>query len=177
MKARSVAPVVLALFMSACGRSPTFALQGYFFLSQPNEALAAAENPKILQAVEGIVTAIAEQNPDKLLEYVDRKEGAITDAKAVVPYAQIATALHDPKAQLYRVLWDDQYWKETAPSDNVKSYRKIFRSAGEIRLGIFYYSAQECEVRLDFKDRPSMGIMANLVLRKREGKWFLMNFF
>lgn len=170
------ATVVLSLILH-CGKPPTFSQQGYFFIGKSDEAMAQRENPEILRAVEGVITAIVEKKPEALLTYVHPGEGAIIDAKAFVSYAQVASALHEPQSQLYRVLWDDKYWKETAPSDNIRSYRKTFLSAGEIRLGLFYYSDSECEVRLDFKDRPPMGIMANLILRKRNGRWYLMNFF
>ncbi len=152
-------------------------MQGHFFLSTADETMAAAENPKILAALEEIVTAIVEEKPEQILKYVNAKEGTIIDAKAFVPYEQVATALTNPKAQLYRVFWDDAYWKETAPRDNIRSYRKVFGSAGEVRVGIFYYSATECEVRLDFKNRPSMGLMGNPIFRKRDGKWYIMNMF
>lgn len=139
--------------------------------------MAKAESPQVLAALEEVVGGIVEEKPDRILKYVHATEGAIIDAKAFVPYAQVASALTDPKAQLYRVFWDDAYWKETAPNDNIRSYRKSFLGAGEIRVAIFYYSAVECEVRLDFKNRPAMGIMANPVFRKRDGKWFIMNMF
>lgn len=168
---------LLCLFVLACGRPPTFTLQGHFFLSTPDEKMAAAENPHVLAALDEIVTAIVEEKPDRILKYVNPKEGAIIDAKAFVPYTQVATALTNPKAQLYRVFWDDAYWKETAPHDNIRSYRKVFSSAGEVRVGIFYYSANECEVRLDFKNRPSIGVMGNPIFRKYDGRWFIMNMF
>ena len=139
--------------------------------------MAAAENPKVLAALEAVVTAIVDEKPERILEYISPKEGAIIDAKAFVPYTQVATALTDPKAQLHRVFWDDVYWKETAPKENIRSYQKVFGSAGEIRVGIFYYSASECEVRLDFRNRPTMGLMGNPIFRKRDGKWFIMNMF
>ena len=169
--------LLLLLLTVACNRPPAFVQQGYFFISAPDEELARRENPQIMDTVAKIVLAITEENPQGLLEYIHKQEGAIIDAKAVTTYAQVATALHDKNSQLYRVLWDDQYWKETAPKENIRSYRKTFLAAGEIRLGLFYYSATECEVRLDFKDRPSMGIMANLILRKRDNRWYMMNFF
>lgn len=172
-----IAVLCLLLAFFACNRPPTFAMQGYFFVSAPDEEVARRENPLILETVQKIVLAITDEKPEALLEFVNRQEGAIIDAKAVLPYVQVATALHDKKSQLYRVLWDNQYWKEVAPKENIRSYRQMFLSAGEIRLGLFYYSATECEVRLDFKDRPSMGIMANLILRKRDNRWYMMNFF
>lgn len=168
---------VMLLAIAGCNRPPVFSLQGYFFVSAPDEELAKRENQRIVETVQSIVLAIVEGKPDALLEHVNKQEGAIVDAKAVVPYVQVASALHNKNSQLYRVLWDDQYWKETAPKENIHSYRKTFLSAGEIRLGLFYYSATECEVRLDFKDRPSIGIMANLILRKRDNRWYMMNFF
>ncbi len=171
------APWFFLLLWAACSRPPTFSQQGYFFVSAPDEALARRENTQIVETVQKIVLAIVDEKPDILLEYVNKQEGAIIDAKAILPYAKVATALYDRSSQLYRVLWDDQYWKETAPKENIRSYRSTFLSAGEIRLGLFYYSATECEVRLDFKDRPSIGIMANLILRKRDNRWYLMNFF
>lgn len=167
----------MAVLAAHCQKPPTYSLQGYFFVGTPDEASAQAENPKIITAIQEIITAIIEERPEQLLRYVNQKEGAIIDAKAVVGYSQVAVALTDRNAQLYRVLWDDKYWKEIAPRDNIRSYRKIFSSAGEIRIGIFYYSATECEVRLDFKNRPTMGIMGNPILRKRDGRWYLMNFF
>lgn len=172
-----ILPLLILLSIFACNRPPIFSLQGYFFVSAPDEALAQRENAQIVEAVQKIVLAIVDENPEALLEQVSKQEGAIIDAKAVLPYVQVATALHDKNSQLYRVLWDDRYWKEAAPKENIRSYRKTFLSAGEIRLGLFYYSATECEVRLDFKDRPSIGIMANLILRKRGNRWYMMNFF
>lgn len=139
--------------------------------------MAAEENPKIMAALEDIIGGIVDEKPERILAYVNRKEGAIIDAKAFVPYAQVAVALTDPKAQLHRVFWDAVYWQETAPKDNIRSYRSVFSRAGEIRVGIFYYSADECEVRLDFKNRPAMGLMSNPILRKRDGRWFIMNMF
>lgn len=169
--------IAVSTLVMGCQQPPSYSLQGYFFVGTPDEAAAKEENPKIVAAIQEIITAIIEAKPELILKYINEKEGAIIDAKAVVPYAQVAVALTDPKAQLYRVLWDDKYWKEVAPRDNIRSYRKIFSSAGEIRIGIFYYSATECEVRLDFKNRPTMGIMGNPILRKRDGRWYLMNFF
>lgn len=170
--------LILSLVLAAhCQKAPTFSLQGYFFVGTPNEAAAQAENPNLVAAMKDIITAIIDEKPDQLLAYVSKKDGAIIDAKAIVPYTQVAVALTDPGAQLHRVLWDDKYWKEVAPRDNIRSYRRIFSSAGEIRIGLFYYSPTECEVRLDFKDRPSMGIMGNPILRKRDDRWYLMNFF
>jgi hypothetical protein len=169
--------IFLCATLLSCARPPHLSLQGHFFLSTPNEALAQRENPQILAAVEEIVTAIVNAEPERILKYIDREKGAIIDAKAFVPYAQVASALTQPTAQLHRVLWNDAYWKETAPNDNIRSYQKIFSSAGEIRIGIFYYSASECEVRLDFKNRPSMGIMGNPIFRKRDQRWYLVNFF
>ena len=160
-----------------CTKPPVFSLQGYFFLGKPDEALAASENPRVMAALEDIVGAIVAEQPDRLLQYVSPKDGAIIDAKAFVPYAQVASALANPKAQLYRVFWDDAYWQETAPNDKIRSYRKYFSSAGEVRVGIFYYSASECETRLDFAGRPAMGIMGNPIFRKRDGKWYIMNMF
>lgn len=167
----------LVLMLTACGKPPTFSVQGYFFVGKPDEEVARRENPRIAETVEKIVLAIIEEKPDALLEHVSKQEGAIIDAKAVLPYVQVASALHNRNSQLSRVLWDDQYWKEVSPKENIRSYRKTFLAAGEIKLGLFYYSATECEVRLDFKDRPSIGIMANLILRKRENRWYMMNFF
>ena len=175
MKQFYLATIVLAIIQ--CGGKPSFSLQGYFFVSNPDEKMASEENPKIMAALEDIVAAIIEEKPERILAYVHQTEGAIIDAKAFVPYTQVATALTDPKAQLHRVFWDDAYWQETAPKDNIRSYRRVFSRAGEIRVGIFYYSASECEVRLDFKNRPAMGLMSNPIFRKRDGKWFIMNMF
>ncbi len=163
--------------MTGCTRAPTFALQGYFFVGAPDELLAASENTRISATVSDIVLAIYEKNAAKLIRNVHPQEGAIIDAKAFATYAQVGQALEDPQSMLYRVLWDDAYWKKNSPGDSIRSYRKVFGEAGEIRLGLFYYSASECEVRLDFKDRPPMGVMANLVLRKRGDRWYMMNFF
>jgi hypothetical protein len=168
---------LIFLHAAHCGKPPTFAMEGYYFLSAPDEKMAAVENPKVMAAIADIVGGILEQNPERILKYVSKADGAIIDAKAFVPFTQVAVALTDSKAPLYRVLWDDKYWKEAAPNDNVRSYRNIFSSAGDIRVGIFYYSSVECEVRLDFKNRPSMGVMGNPILRKRGDRWYLMNFF
>ncbi len=170
--------VALCFALVACsGRAPVFSMQGYFFVGANDEKTAQAENPRLMQAVSEIVLAIFEHKPDKLMEYVHPQEGAIVDAKAFASAAQVGQALNDPDSMLYRVLWDDAYWKTSSPEETIKSYRTVFGKAGEIRVGLFYYSATECEARLDFKGRPAMGIMANLVLRKRGERWYMMNFF
>jgi hypothetical protein len=170
--------LILCLVLSACsGRPPAVSLQGYFFVGQSDEKAAAAENPKLLQAVTEIVLAIYEKQPAKLMQYIHAQEGAIIDAKAFATHAQVGQALDNPESMLYRVLWDDAYWKKNSPEDEIRSYRTLFGRAGEIRVGLFYYSATECEARIDFKNRPPMGIMANLVLRKRGDRWYMMNFF
>lgn len=171
-------PVLVCLALSACsGRAPTFSLQGYYFIGASDEKNAVAENGRLMQAVSEIVLAIYEKQPAKLMQYVHAQEGAIIDAKAFVTQTQVGQALEDENSMLYRVLWDDAYWKKTSPEETIRSYRTLFGKAGEIRVGLFYYSATECEARLDFKGRPPMGIMANLVLRKRGERWYMMNFF
>jgi hypothetical protein len=170
--------IALCLFLAACsGRAPTFSLQGYYFVGASDEKTAQTENEKLMQAVSEIVLAIYEKQPAKLMQYVHAQEGAIIDAKAFVTQAQVGQALEDENSMLYRVLWDDAYWKKTSPEETIRSYRTLFSKAGEIRVGLFYYSPTECEARIDFKDRPPMGIMANLVLRKRGDRWYMMNFF
>lgn len=167
----------MAFTLFGCQSKPTFTLQGYFFVGQPAEAVATAENAKLAETVSDIVLAIYEKNPAKLMQNIHQKEGAIIDAKAFASYAQVGLALEDSESMLYRVLWDDAYWKSASPGDPIRSYRTVFSEAGEIRIGLFYYSPTECEARLDFKGRPSMGVMANLVLRKRGDRWYMMNFF
>lgn len=169
--------VLLLLALASCYRPPEFVLQGYYFVGTPDEATAQRENPVLLRTTAAVIEAIIAEDREKLLSFVHPKEGAIIDAKAFVSYAQVRSALYDKSAILSRVLWDDQYWKETAPADNVRSYRTLFTRAGEIKLGFFWYSATECEVRIDFRHRPSMGLMGNLIFRKRGDRWYLMNFF
>lgn len=169
--------ILTLLFLLACHKPPQFSLQGYYFVGVPNEAVAERENPLLLSAAEAVIQAIIAEDREKLLDFVHPKDGAIIDAKAFVSHAQVRSALYDKSAILSRVLWDDQYWKETAPEDNVRSYRTVFSRAGEIRLALFWYSASECEVRIEFAGRPSMGLMGNLIFRKRDERWYLMNFF
>jgi len=165
------------LGLTACQKPPEFVLQGYFFVGAADETTAQRENPALVAATAAVIGAIIAEDREKLLSFVHAKEGAIIDAKAFVSYEQVRSALYDKSAILSRVLWDDKYWKETAPEDDVRSYRSVFSRAGEIRLGLFWYSATECEVRIDFKGRPSMGLMGNLIFRKRDDRWYLMNFF
>lgn len=174
---KRVLGLILLSLLGQCNRPPQFVMQGYFFVGAADEATAQRENPTLLKAVEEVVTAIVSQNPAALLGYVNAKEGAVIDAKAFATFAQIQTALYDSSSQLSRVLWDDKYWKETAPRDNIRSYRTSFSRAGEIKVALFWYSPTECEARLDFKDRPAMGIMGNIIFRKRGERWYLMNFF
>ncbi|GAB4444237.1 MAG: hypothetical protein OHK0011_26390 [Turneriella sp.] len=169
--------LLLALGLGVCQKPPEFVLAGYFFVGAADEAAAQRENPVLVKATTEVIQAVMTEDREKLLSFVHPKEGAIIDAKAFVSYAQVRSALYDSSAVLSRVLWDDEYWKETAPADNVRSYRSIFARAGEIKLGLFWYSATECEVRIDFRGRPSMGIMGNLIFRKRGDSWYLMNFF
>jgi hypothetical protein len=168
---------VLALVCVRCAEPPTFALQGYYFVGSPDEAMAQSENPKLMLAIQEIIEAIVAKKPEVIIKYVSKIDGAITDAKAFVPYAEVASALTTPEAQLHRVFWDEKYWKETAPKDEIHSYQRVFAKAGEIKVGLFYYSGQECEVRLDFKNRPSLGLMGNPIFRKHNGRWYLLNFF
>ncbi|MFZ5630942.1 MAG: hypothetical protein ACOY5B_17545 [Spirochaetota bacterium] len=169
--------LVLLPALASCQKPPEFVLQGYFFVGAPDEAAAQRENAALVATTAAVIGAVIAEDREKLLSYIHPKEGAIIDAKAFVSYAQVKSALYDKSAILSRVLWDDQYWKETAPGDSVRSYRSVFSRAGEIRLGLFWYSPAECEVRIDFKGRPSMGIMGNLIFRKRGDRWYLMNFF
>lgn len=169
--------ITLPLLWLFCHKPPQLVLQGYYFVGAPDEASAQSQNAVLVAAAESVIHAIINEDRKKLLEFVHPKEGAIIDAKAFVSYEQVERALSDPSAALYRVLWDDRYWKEIAPNDNVRSYRSVFSRAGEIKIGLFWYSPTECEVRLDFKNRPSMGLMGNLIFRKRDGRWYLMNFF
>lgn len=163
--------------LTLCQKPPEFVLAGYFFVGAADETAAQHENPALVAATAQVIQAVIAEDREKLLSFVHPKEGAIIDAKAFVSQAQVRSALYDKSSTLSRVLWDDQYWKETAPADNVRSYRSVFARAGEIKLGLFWYSATECEVRIDFKHRPSMGIMGNLIFRKRGDRWYLMNFF
>lgn len=165
------------LGLSVCKKPPEFSMAGYFFVGTADETTAQRENPVLVTATTEVIQAVIAEDREKLLSFVHPKEGAIIDAKAFVSQAHVRSALYDKSAILSRVLWDDQYWKETAPGDNVRSYRSVFTHAGEIKLGLFWYSATECEVRIDFKGRPSMGIMGNLIYRKRGDRWYLMNFF
>ncbi len=168
--------ILLCCFYT-CQKPPQFVLQGYFFVGAPDEATAQRENPLLVHTAASVIEAIIAEDREKLLGFVNTKDGAIIDAKAFVSYEQVRSALYDKSAILSRVLWDDKYWKETAPEDNVRSYRTVFSRAGEIKLALFWYSATECEVRLDFEGRPSMGLMGNLIFRKRGDRWYLMNFF
>lgn len=168
---------ILLFALVSCQKPPEFVLQGYFFVGAADEAAAQRENPALVTTTAAVIEAIISEDREKLLTFVHPEDGAIIDAKAFVSYAQVKSALYDKSAILSRVLWDDQYWKETAPADNVRSYRSVFARAGEVKLGLFWYSATECEVRIDFKGRPSMGIMGNLIFRKRGDRWYLMNFF
>lgn len=168
---------LIILGMTGCEEPPRFESQGYYFVGTPDEATARSENPRLLEAVSKLVEAVIAQNREAILDFIHPQEGAIIDAKAFVSKAEVRAALYDPESVLYRVLWDDKYWKETAPAENIRSYRKIFSNAGVIKTGLFWYSPTECEVRLDFKNRPAMGIMGNLIFRKRGTSWYLMNFF
>ncbi|MFO1478705.1 MAG: hypothetical protein U1F40_00745 [Turneriella sp.] len=170
-------PFILLFWLAACQKPPEFVLQGYFFVGAADEAAAQRENPVLVATAASVIESIIAEDREKLLSFVNTKEGAIIDAKAFVSYEQVRSALYDKSAILSRVLWDDKYWKETAPGDNVRSYRTVFSRAGEIKLGLFWYSPTECEVRIDFKGRPSMGLMGNLIFRKRGDRWYLMNFF
>ena len=170
--------LAVVLVLASCRlQPPAVEMQGYFFVGAPDEATAQKQNPELLLAVTEVITAIVNEDRELLLKYVSKDEGAIIDAKAFVSYAQIRTALYDAQSQLARVFWDDKYWRETAPNDNIQSYRKTFGKAETIRAGFFWYSPSECEVRLDFPGRPSMGIMGNPIFRKRGAHWHLMNFF
>jgi hypothetical protein len=183
MKKSSLTPIIrktallLICLFGACGKKPQFVLQGYFFVGAADEANAQRENATLVAATASVIEAIIAEDREKLLSFVSAKDGAIIDAKTFVSYEQVRSALYDKSAILSRVLWDDNYWKETAPADNVLSYKTVFSRAGEIKLGLFWYSPTECEVRIDFAGRPSMGIMGNLIFRKRGERWYLMNFF
>lgn len=168
---------MLLLGLVSCQEPPEFLLQGYFFVGASDEATAKKENPALVTATASVIGAIIAEDRERLLTFVHPEDGAIIDAKAFVGYTQVRAALYDKTAILSRVLWDDAYWKQVAPQDNAKSYRSVFARAGEVRLGLFWYSATECEVRIDFKGRPSMGLMGNLIFRKRGDRWYLMNFF
>ncbi len=168
---------IVLLGLLACKTPPTFSLQGYYFVGGADEKTAQEENPHILRAVEEIVLAVYDKNAETILRYIDKKEGAVIDAKAFASFAEIRTALTTPSSQLYRVLWSDDYWKETAPKDNIVSYSTSFGKAKQIRVALYWYSPTECEARLDFKSRPAMGIMGNLIFRKKDTRWYLMNFF
>lgn len=168
---------ILLLCLIACGPKTHITLQGYFFVGKSDEILAKAENAPVIATLDGVIHSIMEKDISKLLQFVHRKDGAIIDAKEMVSFERVETALQLQNSQLHRVLWNDDYWRKTAPTENIRSYQKTFLRAGEIRASIYYYSASECEVRIEFKNRPSMGIMGNPIFRKREGRWYLTNFF
>ena len=62
--------LVMLVAIAGCNRPPSFSLQGYFFVSAPDEELARRENQRIVETVQGIVLAITEEKPDALLEHV-----------------------------------------------------------------------------------------------------------
>ncbi|MCX7632422.1 MAG: hypothetical protein N2Z22_03705 [Turneriella sp.] len=169
--------LAILITLAACQRKPEVVFEAYFFVGAPDEQSARRQNPELVLATTELVNAIIDHNPEKILEFVHPVDGAITDAKKFQSSAQIRDALYNPETMLYRVLWDDGYWQKTAPEDNIRSYRTVLRKAGKIRLALFWYSPTECEVRLDFPGRPPMGVMGNLIFRKRDGRWYLMNFF
>jgi len=160
-----------------CATEPRVSLGSYFFIGAKDETLAQVENTAIITVTQKIILAIAKHDTERLLELVHKKEGAIIDAKEIVPFDRVRAALENPNSMLYRTLWDDHYWQKSSPSENIHSYQKVFMRAGEIRTDIYYYSTVQCELDLKFSGRPSMGIMGNPILKKRDGLWYLVKFF
>ena len=169
----------MLLLLVACSvrQNPQINLGAYYFVGKSDESLASSENDKILEMSRALLLAILHKKTEIIVSMIDPDYGAIIDAKNVVPYAKVKTALLDESHPLHKTLWNEKAMQATDSTGEIHSYQKYFQSTDKIEIMIFYYSSVELEVRLNFKNRPSIGVMGNLIFQKRRGQWYLLNFF
>lgn len=122
-----------------------------------------------------VIAAIKAEKPDVILEQIHNEHGAYADLKALMTRKQVEKSLKNKDGLLYRVFWSDAPAK-TATVEN-KSYRQFFNEAPGISIELFFYNATETEVRLEFENRPPIGILGNAVYQKYDGKWYLRRIF
>ena len=166
------------LFVSCSIRkNPQIRLGAYYFVGKADESLAVAENGKLLEMSRHLLEAVIQKKTDVLVSMIDPVQGAIIDAKIMVSYEKVKAALNDEMHPLHKTLWNEKAMQETDSTGELHCYQKYFQSVDEIEVLLFYYSHSEAEVRLNFKNRPSVGVMGNLIFQKRQDRWILLNFF
>ena len=152
-----------AISLGACGyQMPAVRL------SQPDikDDLAADSivlETKMREYVQGII----EKKLEIILKQIDPEKGALDDFKAPNTYADLELKFSDPESAVYRA-----YWQDT----DIKSFRAMFSDAGEIKLKLYFYNDEECEIELLFEGRPSRAVLINPIYHKRNGSWYLARF-
>jgi len=154
--------------VTACGYSMPQVKQGVsFFDDEKDRATSAADVKAIFQHMYRYIRAIVEKKSELILTQVDKESGANVDLKAPSSYSGVVETLNNKDGLLNRV-----YWQQV--DEDIDSLQSILAGAGEIEINVhFYRGALECEVKLNFTDRPSLGVLSNAIYHKINGRWWL----
>ncbi|MDH5721376.1 MAG: hypothetical protein OEZ13_12285 [Spirochaetia bacterium] len=143
--------------------------------SDKNSANISSE--EIRSRLEALIKAIIQKDIKTVISQVHKEVGAYADIKAHMIYQNIAKEIDNSKGILHIIFWKTDKLREKYPDIEISSYQEIFSSSHEIALDLFFFSKEECEIYLDFENRPPSGILGNPIYHRIDNRWYLKRIF
>ncbi|MDH5717968.1 MAG: hypothetical protein OEZ22_10050 [Spirochaetia bacterium] len=135
------------------------------------------EGELIREKIISLIHALLNHNIETIISQIHSEIGAYADIKSPMGYKEIVNEIENPMGLLYITFWDTSRLKQMNPDIEILSFQEIFSKVKIIYLDLFFYSTEECEIYLNFKNRPSLGILGNPVYHKVDGIWYLKRLF
>ena len=147
---------------------------------EKSQNLSSRELEAIDLTLRGFIVSVREGNLEALGERLHPSESIYVDLKSPLSKGEILKRLNDPSDFYYALYWDTPRLKELTGEGSAKSFQGLFRSARKYRARVYVVAENRVEVRLDFRKRPGVGMMGNLILERLEtpglddkGRWYI----
>ena len=152
--------LIFLITLISCNSNPVIKL-GKISYDKNKDKIKQLDHEAISQLTKKVLIAIIEEKPTEILETINKKYGAFTDIKAKSSFDEVKYEF--TSGTLHKIYWnsDDQF-------------SKILKKPEFITMNLYYYSSEECEVHIQFSNRPSLAVMNNLIVHKIDKIWYVV---
>lgn len=121
-----------------------------------------------------MVDAILDRDMQRLLPYIDDKDGLWIDLKAEWTKKEFEKDIRNPNGYVSTYFLNTETLRKKKNSLTALSVRDILLKSGGFRLEYYFESKDECEVNILFKNSGKYEYdLMNPVFRKNKNKWYI----
>lgn len=164
---------LILLFLLGCNRAAEITKRDLYFDDVRIQKEVSDEDLLSMHEVlYSFLESLHQNKPLNLLKLVSTEDGIYVDLKAHLSYADFKKQLMDNRSYVYQL-----FFKGSSESGiATKSIREILQNKN-IVYDMFFYSKAECEIYLETVKGEKLFELTPPILRKKQGRWFMVRSF